>query len=269
MKRLDGGRRARRRPGAWLARMALVAGWLAALLAPRVAVADVALVAVAANFAEVMERLEADFERESPHAITLTGGSTGKLYAQISGGAPYDVLLAADQERPERLEAQGLAVRGTRFTYALGRLTLWSADPALIGAHGAATLRAAGFRRLAIANPDLAPYGMAARQTLERLELYQTLRERIVLGENVGQAFAMVATGNAELGLIARSAVQSPRNGVRGSRWDVPEALYDPVRQDAVLLMRAEDNSAARDLLAYLRRPEVRAVIREYGYGTE
>lgn len=249
-------------------------GWLrraawAALCLPGAAGAEVALVAVATNFADVMERLEADFERGSPHAITLSTGSTGQLYAQISNGAPFDLLLAADQARPARLEAEGLAVRGTRFTYALGALSLWSADPDRIGAHGVATLRAADFRRLAMANPDLAPYGLAARQVLERLGLHATLRDRIVLGENAGQAHAMVATGNAELGLVARSHVLSPRNPSPGSRWDVPAALHQPIRQDAVLLTRAEDNSAARDLLAYLRRPDVRAVIRGYGYGVE
>lgn len=231
--------------------------------------AEVALVAVAANFAEVMERLEADFEAGSVHAITVTSGSTGKLYAQIRNGAPFDVLLAADQARPERLEAEGLAVRGSRFTYARGRLALWSADPDLVGSDGAATLRAGAFRRLAIANPDLAPYGAAARDSLQALGVWESVRERIVMGENVGQAHAMVATGNAELGLVAASYVASPRNRVAGSLWMVPESLHAPIRQDAVLLSRAEDNSAARDLLAYLRREDVRAVIREFGYGAE
>lgn len=227
------------------------------------------MVAVAANFAEVMERLEADFERESPHGLNVTVGSTGKLYAQIVNGAPFDVLLSADQRRPEVLEERGLAVRGSRFTYATGKLTLWSRDPDQVGTDGAATLRAGEFRRLAMANPDLAPYGVAARETLEGLGLNDALSDRIVMGENVGQAHALVATGNAELGLVALAHVKSPRNDTRGSRWDVPEHLHEPIRQDAVLLMRAEDNSAARDLLAYLRRPEVQALIRDHGYGVE
>ena len=225
--------------------------------------------AVAANFAEVMERLEADFEAESPHGITVTTGSTGKLYAQIVNGAPFDVLLAADQARPELLEQQGIAVRGTRFTYASGRLSLWSADPQAFDDDAAAWLRRGAFRRLAIANPDLAPYGVAARQVLEALGVYESLVGRLVLGENVGQAHAMVATGNAEAGLVARAYVASPRNREPGSRWDVPADLHAPIRQDAVLLMRAEDNSAARDLLAFLRRDDVRRVIAGYGYGSD
>jgi len=249
---------------------AAAAGLLSAALVAAPAVrGEVALVAVAANFAEVMERLEADFEAESPHAITISTGSTGQLYAQIVNGAPFDALLAADQARPERLEAEGLAVRGSRFTYARGQLVLWSAEPDRIDADGAAVLRNGAFRRLAMANPDLAPYGLAARQVLENLDLTTALRDRIVLGENIGQTHAMVATGNAELGFVARSYVESPRNATAGSRWAVPETLHEPIRQDAVLLLRGEDNSAARDLLAYLRRPDVRQVIAEYGYGVE
>jgi molybdate transport system substrate-binding protein len=244
-------------------------GLTVVLAAPGAAVAEVALVAVAANFAEVMERLEADFEAESPHGITVTSGSTGKLYAQIRSGAPFDVLLAADQARPELLEREGLAVRGTRFTYASGRLTLWSAQPDAFGGDGAAWLRRAEFRHLAIANPELAPYGVAARQVLEALGVYGTVAGRLVLGENVGQAHAMVATGNAEAGLVARAYVASARNPAGGSRWDVPAELHTPIRQDAVLLMRAEDNSAARDLLAFLRRDDVRQTIAGFGYGVD
>jgi len=247
-----------------------VAVLLAALLLAAPAVrSEVALVAVAANFAEVMERLEADFEAESPHAVTITTGSTGQLYAQIANGAPFDALLAADQARPERLEAEGLAVRGSRFTYARGQLVLWSVEADRVGDDGQIVLLQGEFRRLAMANPDLAPYGLAARQVLEGLNLFAALRDRIVFGENVGQTHAMVATGNAELGFVARSYVDSPRNPAPGSRWTVPETLHEPIRQDAVLLLRGEDNSAARDLLAYLRRPAVRQVIAGHGYGVE
>jgi molybdate transport system substrate-binding protein len=242
---------------------------LAALVAAASVHAETALIAVAANFAEVMERLQADFESQSPHVLNVTTGSTGKFYAQIANGAPFDVLLAADQRRPGLLVESGLAVPGSRFTYAAGRLVLWSAQPGRIAADGAETLRAGEFRRLAIANPDLAPYGAAARQVLEGLGLYQALRARIVMGENIGQAHTLVATGNAELGLVALSYVLSPRSNRAGSRWDVPQRLYEPIRQDAVLLMRAQHNTAARDLLAYLRRPEVRELIRESGYRVE
>jgi molybdate transport system substrate-binding protein len=263
----DGWKPRPRRAGRKHAGLAVAAAAL--LLAAALARPEAALIAVAANFAEVMERLEGDFERHSPHALNVTTGSTGKLYAQIGNGAPFDVLLAADQRHPELLEEKGLAVAGSRFTYAIGKLTLWSPQPGRIAADGAVTLRAGEFRRLAIANPDLAPYGAAARQVLEHLGIYQSLGERIVMGENVGQAHVLVATGNAELGLVALSAVRSPRNDSPGSRWDVPQGLHEPIRQDAVLLTRAAANSAARDLLAFLRHPEVRERIREFGYDAD
>lgn len=251
-------------------RAARAAAWaLLVLLGSAPARSETALIAVAANFAEVMERIETAFERQSPHGITITVGSTGKLHAQISQGAPFDVLLAADQQLPERLESTGLAVPGTRFTYATGRLVLWSTDPERVPRDGAALLRSGEVGKLAMANPELAPYGRAAREVLQALDVYQPLRGRIVLGENVGQAHALVATGNADLGLVALSYVASERNAMQGSRWPVPESLHDPIHQDAVLLSRAEDNSAARDLLAYLRRPEVRELIRSFGYGVD
>lgn len=241
---------------------------LVVLIAAAAVRSETALIAVAANFAEVLERLEADFEAESPHRLTVTVGSTGKLYAQIVQGAPFDVLLAADQRYAERLEAEGLAVPGSRFTYATGRLVLWSADPGRIPADGAAWLRAGRVGRLAMANPDLAPYGLAARQTLAALGVLDALEGRIVLGENVGQAYVLVASGNADAGFVGLSYVDSPRNRIAGSRWLVPGSLHEPIHQDAVLLTHGEDNSAARDLLAYLRRPQVRELIESYGYGT-
>lgn len=226
--------------------------------------AQEATVAIAANFAEPMAKLQALFEQQSGHELRLVVGSTGKLYAQITQGAPFDVLLAADRERPERLQAEGFAVADSRFTYALGRLTLWSADPGLI--EGEKALRAGTFRHLAIANPKLAPYGLAAKQTLEALGLWQDLRPKVVQGENVGQTFQMVLTGNAELGLVALSYVTSERNATPGSRWDVPADLHEPIRQDAVLLQRGADNPAARAFLAFLRQPEAQAVIERFGY---
>ena len=228
-----------------------------------------AVVAVAANFTEVAERLEADFERDSAHTLTFVVGSTGKLYAQIAHGAPFDAFLSADRASPERLEKEGLAVAGSRFTYATGRLTLWSREPGRVGADGAATLRRGEFRLLAIANPELAPYGEAARQTLENLGLWRSLQGKVVMGETVGQAHAMVASGNAELGFVALSYVLSPRNETPGSRWDVPAELYEPIRQDAVLLKRAAGNPAARGFLAFLRSAEARTVIEGYGYRVE
>ena len=241
---------------------------LFALSAAGSAAAEEAIVAVAANFSEVVERLEADFERDSGHRLTVAVGSTGKLYAQIAHGAPFDVFLAADQARPERLEREGLAVAGSRFSYAIGRLTLWSPEPDRVGGDGAATLRE-GFRLLAIAHPDLAPYGAAAQQTLESLGLWTGLEGRTVRGETVGQTYAMVASGNAELGFVALSHVLSPRGNRSGSRWDVPAEHHAPIRQDAVLLARAAGNPAARGFLDFLRGAEAKALIESYGYRVE
>lgn len=247
----------------------LLAALQAALAWPQPAGAEHALAAVAANFSEAAERLADDFGRAAGRRVTLASGSTGKLYAQIRNGAPFDVFLAADRLRPELLERDGQAEPGSRITYAVGRLTLWSADPNLIDADGRKTLRAARFRRLAAANPELAPYGAAARQTLRALGMHDALRSRIVTGENIGQTHALVTTGNAELGFVALAYVLSPRNRLRGSRWDVPQRLHDPIRQDAVLLRRGRNNAAARAFLAYLRTAEARAIIQSFGYAVE
>ncbi len=228
-----------------------------------------ALVAVAANFSEAAEYLATNFQDTSKHTLTITTGSTGKLYAQIRHGAPFDVLLAADQHCPQLLETSSHAVAGSRFTYAIGRLTLWSPDPNRIPDAGPAILRAGTFDKLAIANPDLAPYGAAARETLKALGLFNTLRHRIVMGENIGQAHALVATGNADVGFVALSYVLSPRNQQKGSRWDVPQHLYTPIRQDAVLLNRGIDNPAARAFLDYLKTKDYRAVIESFGYAVD
>lgn len=228
-----------------------------------------AVVAVAANFSEVVERLVADFEADSGHSVIVVVGSTGKLYAQIAKAAPFDVFLAADRARPAKLEEEHATVEGSRFTYATGRLALWSRDPGRVGDDGAAVLRAGEFRLLAIANPALAPYGEAARQTLRSLDLWDALQDKVVMGETVGQAHALVASGNAELGFVALSYVLSKRNETPGSRWEVPAELHAPIRQDAVLLLRAADNPAARGFLDFLRSAEARRVIASYGYGVE
>lgn len=233
------------------------------LLAAGGAFAGETTVAVAANAAEVVETLAADFERQTGHRVTVTVGSTGKLYAQILHGAPFDLFLAADQERPRLLVEQGLAVEGSRRTYAIGRLVLWSPDAAM--AIGEDLLKGGSFRRLAIANPDLAPYGAAARETLRELGLWESLRRKIVLGENVGQAFAMAASGNAELGFVSLSSVLSPRHGREGSYWEIPEHLHMPIRQDAVLLSRAEGNAAARAFHGFLVSPVALKTIESFG----
>ena len=230
------------------------------------AVAAEALVAVAANFAGAMAQLEAAFEAGGQHRIRVSTGATGTLYAQATHGAPYDILMAADRARPERLEAVGIAVPGSRRTYAVGRLVLWSTEPDRVLGEGVDTLRAGDFRRLAIANPELAPYGSAARDVLERLGLYDPLRDRIVMGENIGQAHAMVATGSAELGFVALSQLTGPDGEPAGSRWPVSETLHAPIRQDLVLLRRGAGNAAARAFLDFLETPAARRILVAAGY---
>jgi molybdate transport system substrate-binding protein len=249
--------------------------WVASLaafvlcLVPVKGKADQALVAVATNFAEAAETLVREFANGSKHRITVASGSTGKLYAQIVNGAPFDALLAADARRPGILVESGYAEETSRFTYALGRLTLWSPSVDAVDADGRKTLRRGEFRSLAIANPSLAPYGVAATETLRALGLWDKLEEKLVMGENVGQAYALVATGNAELGLVARSSVLSPRSEIEGSSWDVPAEMHAAIRQDAVLLRRGAENSAAREFLRYLRSDGARAIIRSFGYEVE
>ncbi len=223
-------------------------------------------VAVAANAGELVDELAAEFERRTGHRVAATVGSTGKLYAQILHGAPFDVFLAADQERPRLLVEQGLAVEDSRRTYAVGRLVLWSPDPEAGG--GPAALREASFRRLAIANPLLAPYGSAARDVLVDLGVWEDLQPKIVVGENVGHAFAMVASGNAEFGLVSLSSVLGFR-GRADSRWRVPGHLHPPIRQDAVLLERGKSNRAAHAFLRFVGSPRAREVIVSLGYLVE
>ena len=254
------------RPDYSIGRVALL---LLLAVAPINVQAANALLAVAANFSEAAEKLQLEFARISDHEITITSGSTGKLYAQIVNGAPFDVLLAADRERPQRLLQEGHAEPGSGFTYAVGRLTLWSPVPGKIAADGRETLRDAHFRSLAVANPALAPYGAAAKESLLSLGVWEALEGKIVMGENVGQAQALVATGNAELGLVALSGVSSVRNRQSGSRWDVPAELHAPIRQDAVLLRHGAANPAARAFISYLQSAGARAIIRSFGYGVE
>jgi molybdate transport system substrate-binding protein len=220
--------------------------------------------AVAANFAAAMARIEPAFERASGHQLTVVLGSSGKLAAQIRQGAPFDVLLSADAERPALLAKSGLGVPASRFTYAIGRLALWSPDPQAIGNDGPAYLRAGAFRHLAIANPAVAPYGVAAQQVLETLGLWSTVQDRIVRGEDIGQVYSMVASGAAEAGFVALSAViAGPKPG---SHWTVPQEMYPPLKQDAILVTRARANPAAQAFLDYLKTPASRDVIQSLGY---
>jgi molybdate transport system substrate-binding protein len=233
------------------------------------ACAEEVLVAVATNFKEVAERLAADFERSGTHEMKITSGSTGKLYAQVLNGAPYDVLLAADQERPRLLEESGHAVAGTRFVYATGRLTLWSPAVDRVATDGRLSLEQGRFDHLAMANPDLAPYGLAAKETLQSLGLWDTLSDRIVMGENIGQTHMLVSTKNANLGFVAISQVLSPRNKQVGSRWDVPANLHSPIRQEAVMLVHGAGNVAAREFLEYMQGETARSTLESFGYASE
>jgi molybdate transport system substrate-binding protein len=246
----------------------MVAAVTAFLLAasPPQASAEAALVAVAANFAEAAGALSERFRAAGGHELQLTTGSTGKLYAQIKAGAPFDALLSADAATPARLLEEGHAVTGTSFPYAIGQLTLWSSDPERIGEDGPAALLDPGLRFVALANPDLAPYGAAARDALQSLGLWDALRPRVVMGQNVGQTHAMVATGAAEVGFVALSAVMGPRAGAKGSRWDVPQDLFAPIRQDAVLLNQGAENVAATAFLDFLRTQEAAEMIEAFGY---
>lgn len=251
-----------RPPRRWLLAAAL------AVAALPVQAAEV-LVAVAANFAEVVDKLKPGFESATGHRLVATTGATGKLYAQIKSGAPFHVLLAADAKTPALLEQEGAAVAGTRFTYAVGRVALWSRTPGRVAADGVATLRAGDFRHLAIANPDLAPYGVAAREVLQASGTWEALRGKVVMGQNIGQTHSLVASGAAELGFVALSAVRAPGRASEGSLWVVPATLHAPIQQDAVLLRAGAANEGARAWLGWLRSPAARAVIEAYGYGVE
>lgn len=222
-------------------------------------------VAVAANFTAPMQQIAAAFERDTGHKAALSFGSTGRFYAQVKAGAPFQVLLAADEVTPLRLEREGLAVVGSRFTYATGRLVVWSAMPGVVDDKGE-VLRRPGTDRIAVADPRLAPYGAAAVETMHKMGLFAALQPRLVQGDSIAQAWQFVSTGNAPLGFVALSQVMVDGRIDKGSAWIVPESLHAPIRQDAVLLARGKDNPAAVALLAYLRGDTARAIIRAHGY---
>lgn len=224
-------------------------------------------VAVAANFAGAMKALAADFEKATGHRAVLASGATGKFYAQIRSGAPFDVFLAADDETPARLDKEGAAVPGSRFTYATGKLVLWSAKPDLVDARGE-VLQNGRFAHIALAAPKLAPYGAAAVETMTRLGVLARLAPKFVQGESIGQTFGFVSSGNAELGFVALSQVWEKGKLKSGSAWIVPAELHAPLRQDAVLLVRGKDNAAAVALMAFLKSDAAKAVIRSFGYET-
>ena len=224
--------------------------------------AETLRIAVASNFSSTLEALAKDFEQRSTHELILASGSTGKHYAQIINGAPFDLFFAADVRRPKLLEREQHAVVGSRFTYAIGKLVLWSARTGYVDPAGA-ILASGEYRRLAIANPRLAPYGQAAREVLQRRKLFQSLQSRLVRGENISQTYQFVASGNAELGFIALSQLHRPGQELAGSWWFVPEEFYSPIEQQAVLL---RDSPATREFAAYIMSDPARQIIRTHGY---
>lgn len=236
-----------------------------AVLLPLAASAVETTVAVAANFTGPMERIAQELEKATGHKAVVAYGTVGKFYAQIKNGAPFDVLVSADDETPMRLEKDGLALPESRFTYAIGKLVLWSTKPGLVDDQGA-VLKRADFRHLAVANPKVAVYGAAAVEAMNKLGVFAAIENKIVLGENITQAYQFVATGNAELGFVALSQIYKDGQFAAGSHWLVPPQLYPPLKQDAVLLSRGKGNPAAEALLAYLKSQPARKIIRAYGY---
>lgn len=227
--------------------------------------ADEVQVAVAANFTAPMQQIAARFEKDTGHKATLSFGATGKFYAQIVNGAPFEILVAADDETPARLEKEGQTVAGSRFTYAIGKLVLWSAAPDLVDNRGD-ILKTGHFRHLSIANPKTAPYGTAAIETLNKLNLLANVQGRFVQGENIAQAHQFATTGNAELGFVALSQVFRDGRITSGSAWIVPPGLYTPIRQDAVLLDKGRNKPAAAALLVYLKGDRAAGIIKSFGY---
>lgn len=229
------------------------------------AVSAQAQVAVAANFAEPIKAIAAVLEKTTGHTIRVTLGGTGRLYNQIKNGAPFDVLLSADTATPEKLGTEGLAMPGSRFTYATGKLVLWSANANRVDNQGQ-ILKAADLGRVAYASPKLAPYGAAAVQTMDKLGLTATLAPKLVQGESIGQTFTFASTGNADVGFVAMSQVLEGGKLKSGSMWVVPQALYGPIRQDAVVMQKSASNEAAKALMKLLKSPNIKDLIRSYGY---
>jgi molybdate transport system substrate-binding protein len=222
-------------------------------------------VAVAANFTAPMKRIAEEFEKETGHKAVLSYGATGRFYAQITNSAPFDVFLSADDEAPAKLEKEGFAVAGSRFTYATGRLVLWSAKPGLVD-EKAAVLLLNEFKHLAIAAPKLAPYGAAAMETLTKIGMLPLVQAKLVTGDSIGQTFSMISSGNAELGFVAMAQVFEDGKLKSGSAWVVPANLHSPLQQDAVLLKRGKSNPASLQLLTFLKSGQARAIMNSFGY---
>ena len=229
------------------------------------AFADEVQVAVAANFTAPMKIIAAQFEKDTGHKVQASYGATGKFYAQIQNGAPFDILLAADDETPARLDKENATVANSRFTYAIGKLVLWSPQAGMVDDKGD-VLKAGKFDHLSVANPKLAPYGLAAQEALQKLNLFTTLQPKFVTGENIGQTYQFVASGAAPLGFVAMSQVYEDNKLKSGSAWVVPPMLYSPIRQDAVVLTKGGNKAAVTAFIAYLKGDKAKTVIRSYGY---
>lgn len=245
---------------------ALLASLCLAMTTP-FAVADDIAIAVASNFTEPMQKIAAAFEKDTGHKVQLSPGATGKLYAQIRNGAPFELFLSADDTTPTLLEKEGQAMINSHFTYATGKLVLWSAKPGVVDNQGA-VLKTGQFAHLAIANPATAPYGAAAVETLKKLGVLATWQPKFVQGDNITQTFQFVSTGNAELGFVALSQVWKDGQFTSGSAWLVTPSLYEPPHQDAVLLNKGANKAAAKALFEYLKGNTARQIIRRYGYDT-
>ena len=238
---------------------------LAGLLLSLSVAAETVQVAVAANFTAPMKQIAADFEKDTGHKAVLSFGATGKFYAQIANGAPFEFFLAADDETPAKLEKELLIAPHSRFTYAIGKLVLWSAQEGYADAKGE-ILKTGEFKHLSLANPKTATYGAAAIEALKKIGAFERVEPRIVQGENIAQAHQFVATGNAELGFVALSQVYKDGKVTSGSAWVVPTSFYTPIRQDAAVLAKGLHNPAAKALADYLKSDKARAVIKSYGY---
>lgn len=240
-------------------------GLLAGCMLTQVALADEVQVAVAANFTAPIQVIAKDFEKDTGHKLVAAYGATGQLYTQIKNGAPFEVFLAADDITPAKLEQEGDSVPGSRFTYAIGTLVLWSAQNGYVDAQGE-VLKSGQYQHLSIANPKTAPYGLAAIQVLDRLGLTAQIKPKLVEGQNITQALQFISSGNAELGFVALSQVYKDGKITGGSTWIVPADMYEPIRQDALILKKGESNPAAKALVDYLKGPKASEVIKSYGY---
>ncbi|ATV18037.1 molybdate ABC transporter substrate-binding protein [Pseudomonas syringae] len=227
--------------------------------------ADEVQVAVAANFTAPIQAIATDFEKDTGHKLVAAFGATGQFYTQIKNGAPFEVFLSADDTTPAKLEQEGDTVKGSRFTYAIGTLALWSAKEGYVDSKGE-VLKANQYQHLSIANPKAAPYGLAATQVLSKLGLTDATKAKIVEGQSITQAYQFVSTGNAELGFVALSQIYKGGKLTSGSAWIVPDSLHDPIKQDAVILTKGKDNAAAKALVEYLKGPKAAAIIKSFGY---